>query len=190
VIRASPYYSLGRLPILSFLLIVALHFYPSLHRFGVYGIYVFFCTCMPSSRLAPTHTRSLGRSVVHQSFLFFYSSFLIFLSLALACCCPQPRSLRFSVFFHTSRFSLLSTFSASVLPICLFSVHTTLYKISRISLQNAKPCCRDPNPIYCITPLMNSSTTLYQSAIHQDDNRMSRTSTPVCKTLALSLAAS
>lgn len=126
---------LGRFPyIFSFPLIVAPHSYPSLHHPGVYGIFVFFCTCM-SSRLAPTYTRSLGRSVVHQSFLLFYSSFLLFPSLALACCSPQPRSLRLSFIFHNSRFSFLFTFSASVLPICLFSVHTTLYKISRIFLQ-------------------------------------------------------
>jgi len=163
---------------------VAPHSYPSLHRPGVYGIYVFFCTRMPS-RLASTHTRSLGRSVVHQSFLFFYSSFLLFPSLALACCSPQPRSLRFSFFFHNSRLSFLFTFSASVLPICLFSVHTTLYKI-RIFFKTQS---RTVGTLTLFTPLMNSSTTLYQSAILQDDNRMSATSTSVCKALALCLVA-
>lgn len=137
MIRVSPcYYSLGRLPILSFLLIVAPHFYPSLHRPGVYGIYVSFCTCMSSCPYTHSLPWSFGRASI-----FFVLLFLIFLSLALACCCPQPRSLRFSVFFHSSRFSFLFTFSASVLPICLFSVHTTLYKISRISLESA-PYCR------------------------------------------------
>ena len=90
---------------------------------------------------------SVGRASIFFVLLFLFSS----LFLALACRSPQPRSLRFSFFFHNSQISFLFTFSASVLPICLFSVHTTLYKINRISLQNTK-CHRDPNPIYCVTP--------------------------------------
>lgn len=120
------------------------------------------------------------------------SIFFVLLFLFSTCLLQSPTSLlAFFFLFSQLTISFLFTFSASVsvLPICLFLVHTTLYKISRIFLQNAKPYCRHPNPICCNTSLMNSSTTLYQSAIHQDNKRISTTSTSVCEILALCIAA-
>ena len=116
--------------ILSFPLIVAAHSYPSLHCPGVYGIYVFFCTRM-SSRLAPTHTRSFGRSVVHQSFLFLF--FFSCLSLLSTCLLQFPTSL-LAFFFLFSQLTILFSFYFLCIGTanCLFSVHTTLYKINRI----------------------------------------------------------
>jgi hypothetical protein len=89
----------------------------------------FFVTACHLVLPFPPHTPSLGRTVVH----LFCSLILLLSNLALACCSPR-RSLR--VFPpHTHGFFFL-TFSASVLPICLFSVHTTLYKMSLNFLSN------------------------------------------------------
>ena len=118
----------------------------------------------------PPYTHSLPLSDGRASFLFSYSS-----TLQLSTCLLQPprRSLR----FFLPHIHVFLTFSASVLPICLFSMHTTLYKMSRnFSLNTKGWCAAAPNPNRNIS-LTKSSMSLYQSAILTPS-----TSTSVCKT--------
>ena len=79
------------------------------------------------------YTHSLPWSVGRAS-IFFVLLFLLFLfsflSLLSTCLLQFPISLLAFFFLFSQLTTLfLFTFSASVLPICLFSVHTTLYKI-------------------------------------------------------------
>jgi len=147
-------------------------------EFSVY-MYLSVPAChliLPLHTLAPLVSRSCINPFCPFIPLFYY-----FPPLAVACCSPQPHSLRFSFFFHNSRFSFLFTFATSVLPICLFSVHT-LYKISRFF--SSKYEAKVTIGTLTLFTLMSSSTTLYQSTILQDDKRKPSTSTSVCKTLA------
>lgn len=167
MIRASPY--------------TPSHLYPlilrsspsSVHSPEVHGIYVFFCNCM-SSRLAPFPSHSLPWSDGRASFLFSYSS-----TLQLSTCLLQSTSLLAGFPPSHSRF-LFFNFSASVLPICLFSVHTTLYKMSLNFFQTKGWwwCAAAPNPNCRNIPFIKSSMSLYQSAILTPS-----TSTSVCTAL-------
>jgi len=80
----------------------------------------FFCTCISSCPYTHFLPRSVGRASI------FFAPLLLFLSLALARCSPQPRSLRF--FFSQLTFSLsFFTIFASILPnLFVFSAHNAL----------------------------------------------------------------
>ena len=99
---------------------LAAHSYPSLHHPGVFGLYVFVCNCMPS-HLAPTHIRSLGRSVGRAS--------IFFVLLLLFSSHPPPHQShsRFSFFFSQLTF-FISFYVLYIGPVNLFvfSAHNAL----------------------------------------------------------------
>lgn len=128
------------------------------------SIYVFFCTCM-SSRLALPLTHW---SVGHTSIFFLLLFFL--------CCNPLPRSFAFFLSYNSRFLFFLRSLHRYCQFVCFQCTQRFINNESIFSVQQG------PNPIYCLM----SSTTLYQSAILQDDKHTPSTSTSVCNTRAYS----